>query len=29
LGKKKLSFRHGLKILRRIVIESLSSQRHP
>jgi len=27
LGKKKLSFRHGLKILRRIVIESLTSQK--
>ena len=26
LGKKKLAFRHGLKILRRIIIESLSSR---
>jgi glycosyltransferase involved in cell wall biosynthesis len=28
LGKKKLGFRHGLKILRRIVIERLSTQKH-
>jgi len=28
LGKKKLGFIHGLKILRRIVIEKLSTQKH-
>jgi dolichol-phosphate mannosyltransferase len=28
LGKKKLGFRHGLKILRRIVIAGLSTQKH-
>jgi len=28
LGKKKLSFRHGLKILRRIVISRLTTQKH-
>lgn len=29
LGKKKLGFIHGLKILRRIVIARLSTQKHP